>query len=58
MLPMGWSFISFYVDLNEKLSQREEYYNLRRRNEAFHGQTPYEVLRQKLKAGIFAFSEV
>jgi len=36
------------VDLNKKLLQWENYYNMYRPHGAFHGKTPYEVLRSKL----------
>ena len=36
------------VDLEEKLAERERFYNLARPHGAHNGKTPYEVLREKL----------
>lgn len=46
------------VDLINKLSQREEYYDFHRPHGVLRGQTPYEVLREKLKSGISLSPEV
>ena len=32
------------VDLNERLNQREDFYNFNRPHGAFKGKTPYEML--------------
>jgi transposase InsO family protein len=37
------------VDLNEKLKQWEDYYNLHRPHSALKGKSPYEVLKEKMK---------
>ncbi len=37
------------VDLNKILEHWEQFYNFDRQHGAFHGKTPYEVLRDKLK---------
>ena len=36
------------VDLNQKLAEWENFYNYQRPHGAFQGNTPYEVLREKL----------
>ena len=36
------------VDLNQKLVERENFYNYHRPHGAFQGKTPYEALRDKL----------
>ena len=37
------------VDLEEKLTEWENFYNYRRPHGAFAGQTPYEALRERLQ---------
>lgn len=37
------------VDLNEKLKQWEDYYNLHRPHGALRGKSPYEILKEKMK---------
>jgi transposase InsO family protein len=37
------------VDLNEKLSNWEHFYNFNRPHGTFNGKTPYEMLKEKLK---------
>ncbi len=37
------------VDLKEKLTQCENFYNLSRPHGAFNGLTPYEILRERLQ---------
>jgi len=37
------------VDLNKKLAQWEEFYNLHRPHSSLKGKTPYEILREKLQ---------
>ena len=36
------------VDLNDKLKEWENYYNFDRPHGAFNGNTPYEVLRERM----------
>jgi transposase InsO family protein len=36
------------VDLEKKLREWERFYNVSRPHGAFRGQTPYEILKQKL----------
>jgi transposase InsO family protein len=35
------------IDLNKKLAEWEHFYNFNRLHDAFEGQTPYEVLRER-----------
>ena len=37
------------VDLNEKITQWEDFYNFNRPHGAFKGKTPYEILMYHLK---------
>jgi len=37
------------VDLNQKLNEWENFYNFSRPHGAFEGQTPYEILRERLQ---------
>jgi transposase InsO family protein len=39
------------VDLNKKLEEWENYYNLSRPHSSLHGKTPYEILKEKLNHG-------
>ena len=42
----------YYIDdieLNKKLAEWEHFYNFNRLHDAFEGQTPYEVLRERLQ---------
>ena len=45
------------VDLENKLSEWENFYNFYRPHGAFHGKTPFEVLRNRLKSNTESVSE-
>ena len=56
ILPMNVNFINCYpisytddLDLNDKLSKWEHFYNFNRPHGTFKEKTPYEVLKDKLK---------
>ncbi|UQZ90498.1 hypothetical protein C4J81_15295 [Deltaproteobacteria bacterium Smac51] len=36
------------MDLHAKLKEWERFYNFHRPHSAFHGKTPFEILREKL----------
>ncbi len=38
------------VDLSKKLNEWEAFYNFHRPHGAFKGKTPYEILKEKMKA--------
>lgn len=42
--------IDFTKLFNEKLGEREDFYNYNRPHSALGGQTPYEQLREKMKS--------
>jgi hypothetical protein len=46
------------VDLNKRLDEWEKYYNMGRPHGGLRGQTPYEVLRGKLKKNDVVSTEV
>lgn len=46
------------VDLNEKFTEWEKYYNMHRSHSSLKGKTTYEVLREKLKNPNISSAEV